>query len=233
MRKLIAGNWKMHPASASAAGALAHDILAGGPDAGADWLVCPPFPFLGAVAAALAGGGVALGAQDCAAHESGAHTGQVSAQMLADMGCTHVIVGHSERRAIGEDDAAVRAKAAQALAAGLTPIICVGEDAGARAAGRAQDVVGAQIAGSLPPGGEVVVAYEPVWAIGTGAAATPQDIADMHGFIRARTGLAALYGGSVKPDNAAGILALDDVGGVLVGGAALDAGAFLAIGGAA
>ncbi len=250
-RKLIAGNWKMNQlrrGAAALAGALAERARAAG-TLGWDPLVCPPATLLETVGAALQGSAVALGGQDCHQARSGAHTGDISAEMLADAGCRYVIVGHSERRADhGEDDATVRAKAEAAAAAGLVPIVCVGETAAQRGAGTALGVIEAQVTGSLPPGDHgpgdsagMVIAYEPVWAIGTGQTATPADVAEVHGHIR---GLLArllggaevaqavriLYGGSVKPGNAAELLAVADVDGALVGGASLDAEDFWAIG---
>lgn len=207
-------------------------LLAAPAPAGATLLVCPPFTLLAAFAARAAGR-VAIGAQDCHPQPAGAHTGDISAPMLADAGASHVILGHSERRADhGETDALVRAKAMAARAAGLTPIICVGETLGERDAGTTLDIVGGQLEGSVPPGlGPLVIAYEPVWAIGTGRIPTPAQVADVHAFIAARVpaGTPILYGGSVKPDNAALLLALPHVDGALVGGASLDPEAFLAI----
>ncbi len=248
MAKLIAGNWKMHGLSAEAA-ALASALKEGAsPVAGvrAELLVCPPFTALATVGAVLRDSPIALGAQDCHPAPSGAHTGDVSAPMLKDLGARFVILGHSERRTgHGESDALVRAKVASAIAAGLIPIVCVGESLAEREAGREEAVVSAQLAASLSDDFAAAcgtVAYEPVWAIGTGRTPTAQQIAAMHALIRA--GLAArfgaaggdpliLYGGSVKPDNAASILALPEVGGALVGGASLVAADFLAIAAAA
>ena len=259
-RKLIAGNWKMNglrQSAAALAGALAERARAAGP-LGWDPLVCPPAPLLGVVGEALRGSAVALGGQDCHPAQSGAHTGDISAEMLADAGCRYVIVGHSERRADhGEGDAEGRAKAEAAVAAGLVPIVCVGETAAQRGAGEALRVIEAQVTGSLPravdgpgdgPGG-MVIAYEPVWAIGTGQTATPDDVAEVHGHIRgllerllggpgggpgggagAAKAVRILYGGSVKPGNAAELLAVADVDGALVGGASLKAEDFWAIG---
>jgi triosephosphate isomerase len=243
-RKLIAGNWKMNGLR-SAGMDLARDLAARARSAApnCDLLVCPPAQLLVPVAEALADSPVALGGQDCHAEPSGAHTGDIGAPMLADAGCSHVIVGHSERRANhGENDALVRAKAAAAAAAGLVPIVCVGETEAERAAGQALAVIETQVRGSLPEGGESgppVVAYEPVWAIGTGKTATVGDIAEAHGHIRgllreilgqaAGDSVRILYGGSVKPDNAAEILAVEDVDGALVGGASLKADDFWAI----
>jgi triosephosphate isomerase (TIM) len=191
----------------------------------------------------LAGSPVALGGQDCHAKESGAYTGDISAQMLKDAGASYVIVGHSERRAgYGESDAQVRAKAGAAMTARLTPIVCVGETREQREAGRAIEIVSRQIEGSTPPpstwGGAIVIAYEPIWAIGTGLTPTPRDVAEMHGEIRALLGrifssvgaaTRILYGGSVKPANAKELLGLPNVDGALVGGASLKAVEFLEI----
>ncbi len=247
VRPLIAGNWKMNGTLREAA-ALAEAVRAGAADVSgrADLLLCPPFVHLHVVAASVAWKPVALGAQDCSTKGKGAHTGDVSAPMLADAGCGYVIVGHSERRADhGEADAQVRAKAEAAIAAGLVPVVCVGESEAQRDAGEAEAVVAGQLAGSLPDGfadARGVVAYEPVWAIGTGRTPTEIDIAAMHGRMRrevaARFGAAGattrlLYGGSAKPSNAAAILALPDVDGALVGGASLVAADFLAIAAAA
>jgi triosephosphate isomerase len=202
-------------------------------------LVCPPFTALSAVAAVLHGSRVAVGAQDCHQAANGAFTGDVAAPMLADLGCSAVIVGHSERRQFhGETSLQVRAKAVAAVAAGLMPVICVGETEAERDAGAAEALVCVQVAESVPDGFAGALAYEPIWAIGTGRTATEDDVAAMHAAIRrallARLGPAGaavriLYGGSVKPDNAAGLLAVPDVGGALVGGASLDAASFLRI----
>jgi triosephosphate isomerase len=245
MRQLIAGNWKMNglgPEVAAIAAPLATASVA------CDLLVCPPATLIAPVAAVLAGSAVAVGGQDCHARPSGAHTGDLSAAMLRDAGASWVILGHSERRADhGESDALVRAKALAATEAGLTPIVCVGETEAQRQTGRAEAVIGAQLEGSLPPGFANpdftgVVAYEPVWAIGTGRTATAGDVAAMHAHIRATlvgllgpagAAVRILYGGSVKPDNAAGLLAVAEVGGALVGGASLKAADFLAIAAAA
>lgn len=236
MKPLIAGNWKMNGLAASLGEIDALlGLLGGTAPAGADVLVCPPATLLAAVAARLADSGVFAGGQDCHPQPSGAHTGDISAAMLKDAGAAFVIVGHSERRADhGESDALVRAKAAAAAGAGLTAVVCVGETRSQREAGRAEAVVGTQLEGSLPQGGGFVVAYEPVWAIGTGLTPTAGEIAAMHGFIRRRVGPAVriLYGGSVKPSNAAEILAIGDVNGALVGGACLKAADFHAIIGA-
>ena len=243
VRPLIAGNWKMHGLRADGL-ALARAVAEGAGGAGsAELLVCPPFTLLAEVAAALEGGGaVAVGAQDCHAAAKGAHTGDVSAPMLRDAGARFVILGHSERRADhGESDAAVLAKAEAAIPAGLVPVVCVGESEAERLAGEAEAVVTRQLDGSLPDGFAAaggVVAYEPVWAIGTGRTPTESDIAAIHAAIRARlrarfgeagSKLRILYGGSVKPANAKPILALENVDGALVGGASLVAADFLAI----
>ncbi len=244
-RKLIAGNWKMNGLLAPGRG-LARDLvaqLADQPPA-CDYLVCPPFHLLMPVAEELAGSPVLLGAQDCHAAEKGAHTGDISAAMLTDVGCSHVILGHSERRADhGESDSLVRSKAAAAFGAGLVPIICIGETEDERQAGQALAVVGAQIAGSLPQAeGEIVVAYEPVWAIGSGRTPTPDEVGEVHVHIRSLlcnqlgddrgAAVRILYGGSVKAANAGELLAIGDVDGALVGGASLDAGEFRALGAA-
>jgi triosephosphate isomerase len=241
-RPLIAGNWKMNglKASMSELGAIAQG--AGELWRKADLLVCPPATLLFTAAAVVIGAKVAIGAQDCHTAAAGAHTGDLSAEMLADAGATAVIVGHSERRADhGESDALVRQKAEAAWRAGLTAIVCVGETRAERDAGQALAVVGRQLAGSLPDGAtaaNLVVAYEPVWAIGTGLTPTARDVEEVHGFIRgklterfsgegARTRI--LYGGSVKPSNAAELMAVANVNGALVGGASLKAADFLAI----
>ncbi len=238
MRQLIAGNWKMNGLLAEALG-LAGDVAAGAEGLSCDLLVCPPATVIEPVVAELAGAPIAVGGQDCHQAASGAHTGDVSAAMLRDAGATWVILGHSERRTNhAETDALVRAKVAAAVAAGLAPIVCVGETEAERLAGQQESVVGARLAGSLPAGFAGVVAYEPVWAIGTGRTATEADVAAMHGFIRAvllrhlgaaGRGVRILYGGSVKASNAASLLALPEVGGALVGGASLVAADFLAI----
>jgi len=244
VRPLIAGNWKMHGTLAEGLALAA--ALRGAPASPAELLVCPTFPHIAAVAEALAGRGIAVGGQDCHAAAKGAHTGDVAAAMLRDVGASAVILGHSERRADhGETDALVCAKATAALAARLLPVICVGESEAQRQAGEAEAVVRAQLAGSLPDGFAAragVVAYEPVWAIGTGRTPTEPEIAAIHAAIRAalvaRFGAAGealriLYGGSVKPGNARPILALPHVDGALVGGASLVAADFLAIAAAA
>ena len=239
-RALVAGNWKMNGLTEDGC-ALARAIAAA-PAGSAELLLCPPATLIAPVAAILAGSGVALGGQDCHTAEAGAHTGDVSAGMLADAGCSYVIVGHSERRTDrGEDDALVRLKAEAAHRAGLAAVVCVGETLAERDAGRAEAVVAEQMRCSLPEGADgsnTVVAYEPVWAIGTGRTPSVGDISAMHRTIRARLGagggtMRLLYGGSVKPGNAAELLALPDVDGALVGGASLVAEDFLAIAAAA
>ena len=251
-RKLIAGNWKMNglrDPGVALARELATRAGAAGP-LGYDLLVCPPTPLLVPVGEAIRGSAIGLGGQDCHSERAGAHTGDISAEMLEDAGCGYVLVGHSERRADhGESDATVRAKAEAAQVAGLIPIVCVGESAEERTAGRALAVIERQVSHSLPRAGEpsgessgLVIAYEPVWAIGTGRTATPADVAEAHAHIRALlTGLLGaaaagalriLYGGSVKPGNAAELLAVAGVDGALVGGASLDAAHFWAIGAA-
>jgi triosephosphate isomerase (TIM) len=242
-RPLVAGNWKMNGLRA----ALAEIIATGaGYDAAlkarAELIVCPPATLMALAAGIAESAGLGLGGQDCHTAANGAHTGDLSAAMLKDAGATYVIVGHSERRADhGETDALVQAKARAALAVGLTPIVCVGETRAEREAGRAEDIVGAQIMASLPADapGTLVVAYEPVWAIGTGLTPTPADVAEMHAFARktieTRLGggkgaqVRILYGGSVKPENARELLGVANVDGALVGGASLLAKDFLAI----
>jgi len=236
MRKLIAGNWKMFGKLADVAGFSAAVTQA---SSQAELLICPPFVLLDRFHKALNGGAAALGGQDCHASPQGAHTGDVSAGMLKEAGATFVILGHSERREHhGETNADVRAKTVAAMAAGLTPIVCVGETGAERDAGEAEEVVRSQLMHSLPDGFAGVVAYEPVWAIGTGRTPTEADVRAMHGAIRAAlvaqhgpagAGVRILYGGSVKPGNAAALLALPEVGGALVGGASLQAADFLAI----
>lgn len=204
-----------------------------------DMAVCPPATMLHVVAHILVGSAVELGGQDCHFQVEGAYTGDISAMMLRDVGARWVILGHSERRAShGETNSIVRAKAEAASAAGLTPIICVGETGSLRIAGRHIVAVGEQLAGSLSAGFTGAVAYEPVWAIGTGRSATEAEVAEMHAFIRARlcqqlgvsgNAIRILYGGSVRPDNAAALLAIPEVGGALVGTASLDGEDFLAI----
>ncbi len=243
-RPLIAGNWKMNGLTADGL-ALARAVAgecggARGP-ARPEVLLCPPATLIARVAEAVAGSGLAVGGQDCHAEPKGAHTGDVSAEMLADLGCRYVIVGHSERRRDhGESDAAVRAKAEAAVRAGLVPIVCIGETEAEYLAGHTADVLRRQIRDSVPAAATpatLVVAYEPVWAIGTGRTPGLDEIAAMHALIRetlsargiAADGVRLLYGGSMKPANAADILAIADVDGGLVGGASLSAEDFCAI----
>jgi triosephosphate isomerase len=242
-RKLIAGNWKMNGLRAAGlilAKDLAGRLSAAGP-VGFDMLVCPPATLIHPVTEAVAGTPLAVGGQDCHDCQSGAHTGDICAAMLADAGCSHVIVGHSERRQNhGETDALVAGKAAAAHEAGLVAIICVGETLEQREAGKALDVVGSQVAGSIPAGAtsaNTVIAYEPVWAIGTGKTATAGNVAEVHAHIRSAIAgrienpeqVRILYGGSVKPSNAAELLAVENVDGALVGGASLVADDFWGI----
>ena len=247
-RCLVAGNWKMN-GSRAFSDELAMTIVAGyaAPNA-ADLLVCPPFPYLGAVATRLEGTPVALGAQNVSQHLSGAFTGEVAASMLVDVGCEYVIVGHSERRAMmGESNELVADKFSAALKGGLKPILCVGETLEEREEGRTERVIEDQLSAVLQVVGvaafaDAVIAYEPVWAIGTGRTATPDQAQDVHRYIR---GLLAvhdenvaattqvLYGGSMKGSNAAGLLAMPDIDGGLIGGASLKADEFLAIAAAA
>ncbi|MGX9393508.1 triose-phosphate isomerase [Nitrobacteraceae bacterium UC4446_H13] len=242
IRPLIAGNWKMNglKASLSEIAAVAHG--AGDLWRKADLLLCPPATLLFTSAASAIGSRVAIGAQDCHVATSGAHTGDISPQMLADAGAAAVIVGHSERRADhGETDALVRRKAEAAWNEGLLAIICIGETQAERDAGQALEVVGRQLAGSVPDGAtaaNTVVAYEPVWAIGTGRTPTVGEVAEVHDFMRKTlanrfageaAGIRLLYGGSVKPSNAAELLAVSNVNGALIGGASLKATDFLAI----
>jgi triosephosphate isomerase len=233
MKRLIAGNWKMNGTRASLAElARRIDRLRASAAEDVEIAICPPATLITEVVRIAHPAGVCVGAQDCHPEAFGAYTGDVSAEMLKDAGCDFVIVGHSERRAgHGETDAFVRAKAKAALRAGLAPIVCVGETAVERRNGAEFDVVGAQLQASLPEAGAFVVAYEPVWAIGTGLTPDAADIVAMHGFIRERTGhsVRILYGGSVKSDNAAEILRVKNVDGALVGGASLDADEFSAI----
>jgi triosephosphate isomerase (TIM) len=243
-RPLVAGNWKMNGLRASAA-ELAKIVEGAGELSGkVDVMVCPPATLIASFAEAAAGGPVRIGGQDCHAEASGAFTGDLAAEMLKDAGASAVIVGHSERRSYHkETDADVRAKALAARRAGLLAIVCVGETRAEREAGRAPAVVEGQLAGSLPDGAradDLVVAYEPVWAIGSGLTPTPADVAEMHGLIRrhltarfgaAGEGMRILYGGSVKPSNAKELLHVAEVDGALVGGASLKAEEFLAIAG--
>lgn len=242
-RALVAGNWKMHGTQAKVRELLGGLLQAPAPRA-VDVVVCPPFPYLGLAADALRGSAIGLGAQDLHAAAEGAFTGSVSGPMLADLGCGWVIVGHSERRRdCGEDDALVVAKTKAALHAGLLPVVCIGETGEQRAAGETASVVGAQLAALLAGLSEtelarVALAYEPVWAIGTGLTASPDHAQEVHGLARnllaqRAPALAAamriLYGGSLKAANAAAMFAMPDIDGGLVGGASLDAGEFAAI----
>jgi len=240
---LLAGNWKMNGLRA-ALGEIAamSQAFDSGLRARVDLLVCPPATLIQAAASAAAGSGIAIGAQDCHPATSGAHTGDLSAEMIADAGGTFIILGHSERRADhGESDTLVQAKAEAAIRAGLVAIVCVGETEAQRRGGQTLAVVGAQLDGSIPPGltgAQLVVAYEPVWAIGTGLTPTPADVAQVHAFIRERlasllgadgAGVRLLYGGSVKPSNAAELIAVPNVDGALVGGASLKVEDFMGI----
>jgi len=239
-RKLVVGNWKMH-GSRSANAELLTALLAGRPYS-ADVAVCVPFVFLSETAATLAGSELRWGAQDVSAHEQGAYTGEVSATMLAEAACRYVIVGHSERRALhAESDTLVAQKAQAALARGVTPVVCVGETLAEREAGQTEAVVKRQLSAVIHQlahcAAEMVVAYEPVWAIGTGLTASPEQAQAVHAVLRAQlqaaTGRAEcmkiLYGGSVKADNAATLFAQPDIDGGLIGGASLKAADFIAI----
>jgi triosephosphate isomerase (TIM) len=242
VRPLIAGNWKMNGLEASMAEFEAM-IAGAGAVAKADLLVCPPATLLAAFAGKASGSNtVRVGAQDCHPNPSGAHTGDLSAEMLADAGASAVILGHSERRADhGETDALVRRKAEAAWRAGLAAMVCIGETQEHRDAGQTLQICGSQLSGSLPQGAtsaNLVVAYEPVWAIGTGRTPTAADVEQVHHFIRDQlsqrfnaegAGIRILYGGSVKPSNAAELMAVANVNGALVGGASLKAADFLAI----
>jgi triosephosphate isomerase len=241
-RPLVAGNWKMNGLQSSApvlariiagAGDLAHRL---------DLMICPPATLIAGFAAAARGSAVAIGGQDCHAESAGAFTGDIAAEMLQDAGASAVILGHSERRTLHrETDADVKAKALAARRAGLLGIVCIGETRAEREAGQTLAIVGSQLAGSLPDGAtaaNTVIAYEPVWAIGTGLTPTPADVADVHVFIRERLiarhgaageGMRILYGGSVKPSNAAELMGVKNVNGALVGGASLNAEDFLGI----
>jgi triosephosphate isomerase len=240
-KKLIVGNWKMN-GSLAANEELIKGVLAGIDAPAADVAVCAPAPYLAQLQSLLAGSPVAWGAQDVSAHDKGAYTGEVSADMLRDFGCRYCIVGHSERRQYhGETDEAVAAKAQRALAAGITPIVCVGETRAARAPGQTEAVVRRQLAAVIRTVGhcvsEIVVAYEPVWAIGTGRTATPEQAQQVHAVLRAQLAAAStqadrvriLYGGSMNAGNAASLLAQPDVDGGLIGGASLKAVDFLQI----
>lgn len=240
MKKLAAGNWKMNGTKAALAEVSA--LLAAHPDPACEMLLCPPATLIARMSETATGSRLMVGGQDCHAKPSGAHTGDLSAAMLKDAGATHVILGHSERRTDhAETDALVRAKAEAAIGAGLTAIVCIGESEAERDAGRTLAVIGTQIDGSIPMGAtaaNLVVAYEPIWAIGTGRTPTLSEIAEVHSFLRGRlrgligdeaTGVRLLYGGSVKPSNATEIFAVPHVDGALVGGASLKAADFGAI----
>ena len=240
MRKLAAGNWKMNGQNADL-GEL--DALAEAhPKPACDILICPPATLIAAMAARAAGTGISVGGQDCHAESSGAHTGDIAAGMLAEAGAEYVILGHSERRADhGETDADVLAKTEAARKAGLCSIVCIGETLDERNAGQTLRIVGGQLSNSIPDGAtaaELVIAYEPVWAIGTGKVPTLDQIAEVHGFLRGElasrfggegAAMRLLYGGSVKPSNAAEIFSIDNVDGALVGGASLKAADFSGI----
>ncbi|HWX00186.1 triose-phosphate isomerase [Collimonas sp.] len=246
-RQLVAGNWKMN-GSLVANAALLAEIKAGMASAACDMALCVPAPYLAQCQAELAGTAIALGSQDVSAHAAGAYTGEVAVSMLQDFACRYAIVGHSERRAYhGETDEAVAQKALRAVQAGVTPIVCVGETLSEREAGQTDAVVGRQLQAVLDvldaaQVSKIVVAYEPVWAIGTGKTATPQMAQDVHLALRAKLAeknsaaaveVKILYGGSMKPDNAVELLAMPDIDGGLIGGAALKAADFLAIAAAA
>ena len=239
-KKLVVGNWKMH-GNRDANALLLSGLKEAGPWA-ADVAVCVPFPYITETALALTGQHIAFGAQDCSAHEQGAFTGEVSSAMLADIGCRYVIVGHSERRAYhAESDQLVADKAKAALAHGVTPIVCVGETLAEREAGQTEAVVKRQLAAVIHTLthciGEIALAYEPVWAIGTGLTASPEQAQAVHAVLRQQLraasqkadGMRILYGGSVKADNAAQLFAQPDIDGGLFGGAALKAADFSAI----
>ena len=239
-KKLVVGNWKMH-GNHSANAELLAGIVAARPFS-CDVAVCVPFPYLAETAVALAAHDIRWGAQDCSAHEQGAFTGEVSAAMLAEFGCRYALVGHSERRALhGESDQLVAGKAKAALARGVTPIVCVGETRAQREAGETESVVKRQLSAAIHAlahcASEMVVAYEPVWAIGTGLTATPEQAQVVHALLRAQLraatsradGMRILYGGSVKPDNAETLFAQPDIDGGLIGGASLKAADFVAI----
>jgi len=239
-RKLVVGNWKMHGSRAANA-----QLLAGLKEAGpwnADVAVCVPFVYIAEAALALTGTSIAYGAQDCSSHEQGAYTGEVSSAMLQDIGCRYAIVGHSERRAYhAESDQLVADKAKAALAHGVTPIVCVGETRAEREAGQTEAVVKRQLAAVIHAlghcCGEMVVAYEPVWAIGTGLTATPEQAQAVHAVLRAQlqaatdraSSMRILYGGSVKADNAAQLFGQPDIDGGLIGGASLKVADFAAV----
>jgi triosephosphate isomerase len=232
--RLVAGNWKMHGSRASneaLLGALLREIPA---ETGVECAVCVPFPYLEQVSGLLRGSAIGWGAQNVSEHAQGAYTGEVSAAMLREFGCRYVLVGHSERRQLyGETDAQVAAKFAAARGAGLKPILCVGETLPEREAGRTEQVVARQLDEVLKRTSfeDAVLAYEPVWAIGTGRTATPQQAQEVHAFLRARLSASSriIYGGSVKAQNAAAIFGMPDVDGGLIGGASLIAADFIGI----
>lgn len=239
-RKLVVGNWKMH-GSVQANADLLRALVQGLPMP-CDVAVCPPFPYISQVVQLLAGTGVDCGGQDCSPHAQGAYTGDVSAAMLSELGCRYVIVGHSERRSLhGESDETVALKAKALLASGVTPIVCVGETLAQRQHGQTDDIIKRQLSVVIhtlgPCIGEVVVAYEPVWAIGTGLTATPGQAQSVHALLRSQLVAATahaqrvriLYGGSVKPENAAALFSEADIDGGLIGGASLKAADFSAI----
>lgn len=239
---LIAGNWKMNGLRADSV-ALAKSIVEGASGLDCELLVCPPYTLLHTIGDVVNGTNVMLGAQDCDIADFGAHTGDICVAMLKDAGCTHVIVGHSERRTDhGESDAFVCAKAEVVHAAGMTAVICIGETEIEREQGQTMAVMSTQLDGSVPKGStaeNTVIAYEPVWAIGTGKTATPEDAGDVHDHIRTYLatklnhdvagGMRILYGGSMKPGNAAELMAQSDIDGGLIGGAALKAEDFIGI----
>lgn len=245
---LVAGNWKMNGSSAANA-ELVSGIIDGMPDSeNVQVLVCPPFPYISATAGQIGDSRLLLGAQTLSEHDSGAYTGEVSASMLAEMGCNYVLVGHSERRALyGETSKDVAAKYVAAQAAGLTPVLCVGETLAQREAGETSDVIDEQLLAVIDSAGiqsfaKAVVAYEPVWAIGTGVTASPEQAQEVHMHIRnmltsankeIADGVQILYGGSVKGENAAGLFSKPDIDGGLIGGASLKSDDFLAIANAA
>jgi len=241
---LIAGNWKMNGSKASVTELLAGLVAGAGDIRSSEIAVCPPFPFLQMAQEALAGTQVRLGAQNCSTEESGAFTGEVSAAMLADFGCSYVILGHSERRSLyGEDDALIARKLVAASSKGVKPILCVGETLEEREAGKMESVIATQIDGVIAGAGMdifgiIEIAYEPVWAIGTGKTATPEQAQEVHAFIRGRLAdhsaeiaekVRILYGGSMKASNAPDLLTRPDIDGGLIGGASLVADDFLAV----
>lgn len=242
--KLIAGNWKMHGSKPEIRSLIGGILARLDPGRSAEVMVIPPYPYLPLVDSLTDGTPVQMGAQDLSPHTSGAYTGDVSGGMLADWNCSHVLVGHSERRSLhGESDEVVAAKFVAAQDAGLQPILCLGESLEAREADRTEDVVGEQLAAVVRAAGiaafsRAIIAYEPVWAIGTGRTASPEQAQAVHAFIRAQLAeedatisgrVRILYGGSVKPDSAADLFACEDIDGGLIGGASLQAESFMAI----